>query len=68
MSVALTGDGRLRRHPGHVLLSFGLAFGLIRLGIWNWASFLIVAGAYVVLWRRWPCLVYILLRRVTGLR
>jgi uncharacterized membrane protein YqjE len=32
-----------------ILLSIALAYGLITLGIWNWAAFLIVAGVYVVL-------------------
>jgi uncharacterized membrane protein YqjE len=32
-----------------ILLSIAFAFGLITLGIWNWAAFLIVAGVYVVL-------------------
>jgi hypothetical protein len=32
-----------------VLLSFSLAFGLISLGIWPWAAFLIVAGVYILL-------------------
>jgi len=31
-----------------VLLSIALAFGLIALGIWAWAAFLIVSGAYVL--------------------
>lgn len=32
-----------------MLVSFAFAFGLISLGIWTWASFLIVAGVYVLL-------------------
>jgi len=32
-----------------MLLSFALAYGLITLGIWSWAAFLIVAGVYVLL-------------------
>ncbi len=32
-----------------ILLSIAAAYGLITLGIWNWAAFLIVAGVYVVL-------------------
>ena len=32
-----------------ILLSISLAMGLIELGIWAWASFLIVAGVYLVL-------------------
>jgi uncharacterized membrane protein YqjE len=32
-----------------VLLCFALAYGLMTLGIWSWAAFLIVAGTCVVL-------------------
>ncbi|MDN3354539.1 phage holin family protein [Actinomadura sp. DC4] len=32
-----------------IMLSIAAAFGLITLGIWNWAAFLIVAGAYLLL-------------------
>ncbi|TDE31020.1 phage holin family protein [Actinomadura sp. 6K520] len=32
-----------------ILLSISLAYGLVGLGIWHWAAFLIVAGVYVVL-------------------
>ncbi len=32
-----------------VLLCFALAFGLVTLGIWEWAAFLIVAGTCVLL-------------------
>jgi uncharacterized membrane protein YqjE len=32
-----------------VLLCFALAFGLVALGIWQWAAFLIVAGLCVLL-------------------
>jgi Putative Actinobacterial Holin-X, holin superfamily III len=32
-----------------MLVSFAFAFGLNALGIWPWASFLIVAGVYVLL-------------------
>jgi uncharacterized membrane protein YqjE len=31
------------------LLSFALAYGLITVGIWPWAAFLIAAGVYVVI-------------------
>lgn len=51
-----------------VLLSFAAAFGLMAAGIWSWAAFLIVAGAYVLLalaalfvgWRK--------MRRLSALR
>ncbi|MFS2295645.1 MAG: phage holin family protein [Actinomadura sp.] len=32
-----------------IMLSISLAYGLVALGIWRWAAFLIVAGVYVVL-------------------
>jgi len=32
-----------------MVLSFAFAYGLIALGIWAWAAFLIVAGTYIVL-------------------
>lgn len=32
-----------------ILLSIALAYGLVALGIWTWAAFLIVAGIYVLL-------------------
>jgi hypothetical protein len=32
-----------------ILLSFALAYGLVTLGIWIWAAFLITAGLYVLL-------------------
>ena len=31
-----------------MLLSFAFAYGLITVGIWSWAAFLIVAGTYVL--------------------
>ena len=32
-----------------MLISFSFAYGLVSLGIWPWAAFLIVAGVYVLL-------------------
>jgi uncharacterized membrane protein YqjE len=32
-----------------ILLSIAFAYGLVALGIWRWAAFLIVAGVYVLL-------------------
>jgi uncharacterized membrane protein YqjE len=50
-----------------VLLSIAAAYGLVAAGIWHWAAFLIVAGAYallaagfILIGRRW-------IRRLTGL-
>jgi uncharacterized membrane protein YqjE len=68
MSVALTGVAGFAGILVMFMLSYALAFGLITLGIWNWAAFLIVAGAYVVLGALAMLIVYVTLRRVTGLR
>ena len=51
-----------------VLLSIALAFGLVALGIWEWAAFLIVAGAYVVFAVLALGIAYLKLRRLSGLR
>jgi hypothetical protein len=50
-----------------VLLSIALAFGLVALGIWDWAAFLIVAGAYVLLAVLALGIAYLKLRRISGL-
>jgi hypothetical protein len=51
-----------------VLLSIALAFGLVALGIWEWAAFLIVAGAYVVFAVLALGIAYLKLRRLSGLK
>jgi Putative Actinobacterial Holin-X, holin superfamily III len=51
-----------------VLLSIALAFGLVALGIWDWAAFLIVAGAYVLLAVTVLGIAYLKLKRLSGLR
>jgi Putative Actinobacterial Holin-X, holin superfamily III len=51
-----------------VLLSIALAFGLVALGIWTWAAFLIVAGAYVVFAVLALGIAYLKLRRLSGLK
>jgi uncharacterized membrane protein YqjE len=51
-----------------VMLSFALAYGLQTLGIWDWASFLIVAGVEVVLAAATVGIVYLKVRRMSGLR
>ena len=50
-----------------VLLSIALAFGLVALGIWDWAAFLIVAGAYVLFAVLALGIAYLRLRRLSGL-
>jgi hypothetical protein len=51
-----------------VLLSIALAFGLVALGIWEWAAFLIVAGAYVVFAVLALGIAYLRLKRMSGLK
>jgi Na+-transporting methylmalonyl-CoA/oxaloacetate decarboxylase gamma subunit len=51
-----------------VLCSFALVYGLITLGIWDWAAFLIVAGVCVVLAALVILIVWIKVRGMSGLR
>jgi uncharacterized membrane protein YqjE len=51
-----------------VMLCFALAYGLQTLGVWDWASFLIVAGVCVVLAAITVGIVYLKVQRMTGLR
>jgi Putative Actinobacterial Holin-X, holin superfamily III len=51
-----------------VLLCIALAEGLIALGIWHWAAFLIVAGACVLLAGAAVGIALLKLRRLSGLR
>ena len=51
-----------------VLLSFAYAFGLVALGIYTWAAFLIAAGTYVLLAVVALGIAYLKLRRLSGLR
>ena len=51
-----------------VMLSFALAYGLQTLGVWDWASFLIVAGVCVVLIAAAVAVVYFKMKRMSGLR
>jgi uncharacterized membrane protein YqjE len=51
-----------------VMLCFALAYGLQTLGIWDWASFLIVAGVCVLLAAAAVGIVYLKVRRMSGLR
>ena len=50
-----------------VLLSIALAFGLVALGIWEWAAFLIVAGVYVLFAALVLGIAYLRVRRLSGL-
>ena len=51
-----------------VLLSIALAFGLVALGIWAWAAFLIVSGVYVLFAALVLGIAYLKLRRLSGLK
>jgi MFS family permease len=51
-----------------VLLSIALAFGLVALGIWTWAAFLIVSGVYVLFAVLVLGIAYLRLKRMSGLR
>jgi uncharacterized membrane protein YqjE len=51
-----------------VMLCFALAYGLQTLGVWDWASFLIVAGVLVVLAAAFAGIIYLMVRRLDRLR
>ena len=51
-----------------VMLCFALAYGLQTVGIWDWASFLIVAAVCVVLIAAAAGIVYLKMKRMSGLR
>jgi uncharacterized membrane protein YqjE len=51
-----------------VMLCFALAFGLMTLGIWGWASFLIVTAALILLAAACGGIVVLKVRRITKLR
>jgi uncharacterized membrane protein YqjE len=51
-----------------VLLCIAFAFGLIALGIWPWAAFLIVAGVCLVLAALAVLIVVVKVRGISGLR
>ncbi|HXP22360.1 MAG TPA: phage holin family protein [Streptosporangiaceae bacterium] len=51
-----------------MVLSFAFAYGLMALGIWAWAAFLIVAGTYVLLAALAVAIGITRFRGLTGLR
>lgn len=51
-----------------VMLSFAYAYGLITVGIWTWAAFLIVAGTWGLLAAICALVIWLRLRGVSGLR
>ena len=51
-----------------MVLSFAFAYGLMALGIWGWAAFLIVAGTYVLLAALAVLVGFTRFKGLTGLR
>ena len=51
-----------------VLLSFAFAYGLVTLGVWIWAAFLIVAGVWLLLAALAVLIVIVRVRGISGLR
>jgi uncharacterized membrane protein YqjE len=51
-----------------VMLCFAFAYGLITLGIWNWAAFLIVAGVLVLVIAVAGGIAWLKVRRLDNLR
>ena len=51
-----------------IMLCWAYAYGLVALGIWAWAAFLIVAGTLVVLAALAILIGVLLVRRMSGLR
>ena len=51
-----------------VLLCFALAYGLMALGIWGWAAFLITAGACLVVAGLAALIGLVMFKRLEGLR
>ena len=50
-----------------VMLCFALAYGLQTLGVWDWASFLIVTGVLIVLAAAFAGIIYLKVRRMDRL-
>ncbi|GLW64532.1 hypothetical protein Arub01_27760 [Actinomadura rubrobrunea] len=51
-----------------ILLSIAAAYGLVALGVWHWAAFLIVAGAYLLLALVLIGIGYLRIRKIDGAR
>ena len=68
LSVALLATAAFTGFLVLVMLCFALAYGLITLGIWTWAAFLIVAAACILLAGSAIGVVYLKVRRISGLR
>ncbi len=68
VAVALVGMSAFVACLMLVLLCFAFAYGLMSLGIWGWASFLIVAGVCLLLIAAAALIALLRVRGVTGLR
>jgi uncharacterized membrane protein YqjE len=68
LSAALLGIAAFTGCLILVLLCFAFAEGLIALGIYRWAAFLIVAGVCLLIATVAVLIVYIKVRKVSGLR
>ena len=68
VAVALVGMSAFVGCLMLVLLCFAFAYGLLALGIWAWASFLIVAGVCLLLIGLAALIAVLRVRGVTGLR
>lgn len=68
MATALVGVSAFVGCLMLVLLCFAFAYGLQTLGIWDWASFLIVAGVCLLLIALAGLVALLRVRGVTGLR
>ncbi|MFC5185804.1 phage holin family protein [Actinomadura harenae] len=49
-----------------ILLSIAAAYGLVALGVWHWAAFLIVAGVYLLLAAALVGIGYLRIRKIRG--
>ncbi|MFC4908947.1 phage holin family protein [Actinomadura gamaensis] len=49
-----------------ILLSIAAAYGLVALGVWHWAAFLIVAGVYLLLAAALVGIGYLRIRKIDG--
>ena len=67
MAVVLVGMAAFVGCLVLVMLSWALAYGLITLGIWPWAAFLIVAGVWVLVAAVALGISYLKVRRLSGL-
>ncbi len=68
MAVVLVGMAGFVSCLVLVMLSWALGYGLITLGIWTWAAFLIVAGVWALVGVIAIGIAYLRLRHLSGLR